>query len=71
MDDSFGEWFPPASLSNTQVTGGTAAVLPVGYFLTSMIVTSAVEGKSAPTKDLPVVPAPTNGTAEEPGAYAY
>ncbi len=60
----------PDSLSNKEVTGADASILPVGYFLTRMIVTSVAEGKSAPVKELPVIPAPTNGTDEQIGAYA-
>lgn len=60
----------PDSLSNRDVTGQHASILPVGYFLTRMIVTSVLEGKSAPVKEMPAIPAPTTGTDEQLGADA-
>lgn len=61
----------PDALSNKAVTGDHASILPVGYFVTSILVTSAAEGKSAPVRDLPPMPRPTNRSDAELSAYAY
>lgn len=61
----------PDSLSNQELTGTNRSILPMGYFATTMIVTSLAEGKSAPKEALPMIPAPKNPTEEQLGAYAY
>ena len=61
----------PDSLSNKDVTGAVPSILPPGYFFTRVAATSVVEGKSAPQKDLPVVPAPAADNLDQLGAYAY
>lgn len=58
----------PDPVSNRAITGSETSILPVGYFVTRMIVTSAAEGKSAPVKDRPDIPAPTRSA--DAGDYA-
>lgn len=58
----------PDPLSNQGITGSHTSILPVGYFVTRMIVTSLAQGKSAPVKDRPDIPAPTSRAAA--GDYA-
>lgn len=61
----------PDSLSNAESAGDEGSILPFGYFLVRMIVTSVVEGKSAPQKELPAVSAPVNAGQDQLDAYAY
>lgn len=61
----------PDSLSNKDIMDDQGSILPFGYFATRMIVTSVVEGKSAPKKELPVIPAPVNPSKDQLEAYAY
>lgn len=61
----------PDSLSNVDVTGDRESILPFGYFVTRMIVTSLAEGKSAPVKDLLAIPPASGAADEQQDARAY
>ena len=61
----------PDPLSNKTVTGSHPSILPVGYFVTRILVTSKEEEHAAPVRDLPPMAKPTGGTDEELSTYAY
>lgn len=60
----------PDSISNSGQTGGKS-ILPPGYFLTRIAVSSVMEGLPKAEKTLPVIADPGSGDASQYGAYLY